>query len=399
MPTFRYEGYRSDGARNGGTIDAPTEQDAIRSLKEQGVYLTSLSRLQEGGRFSLRRRVTTGDLALFTRRLATLTAAAVPLLDSLSLLTEQERNPELKRVLGRVRDRVREGESLRVALGREPGVFSESYVAMVGAGETGGALDRVLDRLAAFLEDQERVRGTVSAAMAYPLLMALVGIGVMIFLLSFVIPKIVTVFSQNRGTLPLVTRITIACSRFFSRWWWLVVSGGVASLPLLRRAMRAPSIRAGVDRLLLRLPLVGELMRTLILSRVARILAMLLTGGVPLVRALEIAAEVAANAVVRHDLQRVRQEVVEGRGIAASLGESPLFPPIMVQMIATGEKSGRLADLLESAGESLAREFDVALRKGMALLEPAMVLLMGVVVGFVVVSVLLPIFEMNQLIR
>lgn len=397
MPTFRYEGYTSAGGKTRGSLEAPTEQDALRTLKEKGIYLSSLTRREE--RFRFRRRVTVGDLARFTRRLATLTAAAVPLLDALSLLTEQERNPQLKSVLGRVRDRVREGESLRQALSREPETFPESYAAMVGASETGGALDRVLERLASFLEDQERVHGTISAAMAYPLLMMVVGIGVMIFLLSFVIPKLVTVFAQNRGTLPLITRITVSCSRFLSSWWWLVIAAVTGGGVLFRRSTVTGRGREIRDRLMLRIPFVGNLLASLILSRVARIIAMLISGGVPLIRALEIAADVSANTVIRHDLERVRQEVVEGKGIAASLSGSPLFPPLLVQMIATGEKSGRLAELLETAAESLAREFDIGLRKGMALLEPALVLLMGIMVGFVVVSVLLPIFEMNQLIR
>lgn len=397
MPTFRYEGYTPGGEKTKGSLEAPNEQDALRRLKERGIYLSSLTRREE--RFRFRRRVTVGDLARFTRRLATLTAAAVPLLDALNLLTEQEKHPELRSVLGRVRDRVREGESLRQALEREPQIFPESYAAMVGAGETGGALDRVLERLASFLEDQERVHGTMSAAMAYPILMIVVGIGVMIFLLSFVIPKIVTVFEQNRGTLPLITRATISCSRFLSSWWWLAAAAVGGGGFLLRRATASGRGREFRDRLMLRIPLVGNLLATLILSRLSRVIAMLLSGGVPLVRALEIAADVSANTVVRHDLERVRQQVVEGKGVAASLSGSPLFPPLLVQMIATGERSGRLAELLETAGDSLAREFDISLRKGMALLEPILVLLMGIMVGFVVVSVLLPIFEMNQLIR
>ncbi|GAB4302381.1 MAG: type II secretion system inner membrane protein GspF [Desulfuromonadia bacterium] len=398
MPTYRFEGYTRTGGAERGTIDAPTEQDALLRLKEKGIFVSSLDRLDET-RHTWRDRISIGDVARFTRRLATLTGSAVPLLDALTILAEQEKNRGMRGVIIRVSERIREGNGIRQALAAERSVFSESYVAMVGAGESSGSLDRVLDRLATFLEDQERVRGSVSAALAYPLLMVVVGGGVMIFLLSFVIPKIVAVFAQSRAALPLVTRITIGTSRFLSRWWWLLLGGAGVGGVFFVRSLSRPAMRTLVDRTLLRLPIVGDLLSTLIISRVTRVLAMLLTGGVPLVRALEIAADVAANRVFQEDLRRVRQEVTEGKGLAASLGQSPLFPPILVQMISTGEKSGRLDEVLDASGRSLANEFDLSLKKGMALLEPMMVLVMGLFVGFIVVSVLLPIFEMNQLIR
>jgi len=398
MPIFRFEGYTRSGKTERGTIDAVSQQDALLRLKDRGLFVSLLERVEETHRFR-RRRITVGDIARFTRRLATLTGSAVPLLESLSILAEQEKNRGMRGVITRVRDRIREGSGIAPALAAEPSVFSESYVAMVAAGEASGSLDRVLDRLATFLEEQERVRGNVSAALAYPLLMVVVGGGVMIFLLSFVIPKIVAVFAQSRGTLPLITRITIGVSRFLVRWGWLLAGGAGIGGYLFARSLSRPTIRLLVDRTLLRLPVIGELLTTLTLSRVTRVLSMLLTGGVPLVRSLEIAAEVAVNRRVQQDLHRVRQEVIEGKGLACAIGASPLVPPIVVQMIATGEKSGRLDDALDAVGRSLAAEFDLSLKKGMALLEPVMVLVMGLFVGFIVVSVLLPIFEMNQLIR
>ena len=244
----------------------------------------------------------------------------------------------LKQVLARVRDRIAEGASLSRALGAEPEIFSESYVSMVSAGEASGALDIVLERLADFLEEQEQVRSRVTSALAYPILMVLVGGGVMLFLLTVVIPKIVVIFEDSKASLPLITVILIKFSHFLQGWWWIPAGLVIAFVPLYRTAMKRDDLRLKRDALLLRTPAAGGMLQRLILSRFARVLGLLLSSGVPIIRALEITSEVVVNRVYRSFLRGVMEEVAQGGSLSGSLKKSPLFPPLLVHLAGVGEK-------------------------------------------------------------
>jgi general secretion pathway protein F len=403
MPTFRYKAYSATGASVSGTIEAESERQVLGQLKGKGLLSREIR--EEGATenaaksFSFQRGVSTADLSLLTRRLATLIASAVPLFEALGSLHEQEESGLLKQVLARVRDRVAEGASLSRALAAEPKIFSESYVSMVSAGEASGALDVVLERLADFLEEQEQVRSRVVSAMAYPLLMVLVGSGVMLFLLTVVIPKIVVIFEDSKASLPLITVILIKFSHFLQGWWWIPAGLAVASVPLYRAAMKRDTLRMKRDDLLLKLPLAGGMWQRLILSRFARVLGLLLSSGVPIIRALEITSEVVVNRVYRSFLHDVMEEVAQGGSLSGSLHKSPLFPPLLVHLAGVGEKGGNLEDMLLKAGVAYEREFSTRLTRLMGLLEPLLVLGMGVAVGIVVMAVLLPIFELNQLVK
>ncbi len=403
MPTFRYKAYSSAGASVAGTIEADSERQAVAQLKGKGLLPREVS--EEGTAekaaksFSFQRGVSAADLSLVTRQLATLVASAVPLFEAMGSLYEQEDNIALKQVLARVRDRIAEGASLSRALAAEPKIFSESYVSMVSAGEASGALDVVLERLADFLEEQEEVRSRVVSAMAYPVLMVLVGSGVMLFLLTVVIPKIVVIFEDSKAALPLITIILIKLSRFLQSWWWLLAGIAIASVPLYRAAMQRDHLRIKRDALLLRLPVAGGMFQRLILSRFARVLGLLLSSGVPIIRALEITSEVLVNRVYRLFLHGVMEEVAQGGSLSGSLRKSPLFPPLLVHLTGVGEKGGNLEAMLLKAGVSYEREFNARLSRLMGLLEPLLVLAMGLAVGIVVMAVLLPIFELNQLVR
>ncbi len=404
MPTFRFDAYHPDGSPRSGTLEAESERHALGRLKEMGLLPRRVCEEGADGAASptlqFRRPVSTADLALFTRRLATLTASSVPLFEAVGLLHEQERSPSgLKRALGRVRDRIAEGASLSRAFAAEPKVFGESYVSMVAAGEAGGALDAVLERLADFLEEQEEIRGRVLSALVYPLLMLLVGGGVMTFLLTVVIPRIVVVFEDSRAALPLLTVALIGVSRLLRDWWWIPAGLAVASAPLYRRAMCRDSLRLKRDALLLRLPLAGGMLQQLVLSRFSRVLGLLLASGVPIIRALEITSEALVNRVYRAFLKELMEDVAQGGALSAGLRKSPLFPPLLVHLVGVGEKSGTLETMLLRAGVAYEREFSARLTRLMALLEPFLVLAMGLAVGVVVMAVLIPIFEMNQLIR
>jgi general secretion pathway protein F len=403
MPTFRYKAYSATGSSVSGTLEADSERQAMQQLKGKGLLPREV--LEEGGAqsspgsFSFRRGGSADDLSLFTRRLATLVASFVPLFEAMGSLCDQEENGPLRQALVRVKERIAEGASLSRALAAEPDIFGESYVSMVAAGEAGGALDAVLERLADFLEEQEQVRSKVTSALAYPILMVFVGGGVMLFLLTVVIPRIVTIFEDSKASLPLITIILIKVSHFLQGYWWIPVSLIIASVPLYRNAMKRDDLRLKRDNLLLRLPFAGAMLQRLILSRFARVLGLLLSSGVPIMKALEITGEVVVNRVYRLFLRGVMEEVAQGASLSGSLKKSPLFPPLLVHLAGVGEKSGNLEEMLVKAGVAYEREFSARLTRLMGLMEPLLVLAMGVAVGIVVLAVLLPIFELNQLIK
>ncbi len=403
MPTFQYRAYRADGRETNGTVDSDSIRTARERLKQQGLLPIDLIPADEAPAKGLSRTFRSGvpvaELALFTRRLATLVSSAVPIHEALTALLEQERPGELRKVLGRVRDRLSEGAGLAKALGQEPRIFSESYVSMVAAGEASGALDQVLERLADFLEGQEVVRSKVTSALAYPILMVVVGSGVMLFLLAFVIPKITGVFADNKAALPLITVALIAVSNALRKGWWLILILVAAATFIYRRLAQKEEFRLKRDRFLLRLPFAGALVQKLVLSRFARVLGLLLASGVPVIRALEITGEAVVNRAYRAVLAEARLELAEGGKLSASLARSSIFPPLLVHMIAVGEKSGTLEGMLEKSGSAYEREFEASVGRFLALLEPLLVLAMGLAVGLVVVAVLLPIFQLNQLVK
>lgn len=403
MPTFRYSAYKTGGGETTGVIEADNPRDAKDRLKKSGLFAREIIPAEEAaakGLFaSLRKKVSLPDLALMTRRLATLLGSSVPVFEAVTTLYQQEKKGELKNVLGRIRERLSEGANLAKAMAAEQRVFSESYVNMVAAGEASGALEIVLERLAEFLEDQQQVRSKVTTSLAYPILMMVVGTGVMLFLLAFVVPKIITVFQESKAALPLITVVLIKVSTFLQRGWWALGLAVCALAVTWDRLRRRDAFRHRQDRLLLRLPFVGPLLQRLILARFSKVLGLLLASGVPVIRAMEISGEVVVNREYRSVLAGAREELIQGGSLSASLGRSPLFPPLLVHMIAVGEKGGELEGMLLKSGEAFEKEFDTSISRFMALLEPLLVLGMGLGVGIVVLAVLLPIFQLNQLIR
>ena len=400
MPTFRYSAFNSGGSEVSGTIDAATLNEARLQLKQKGLFAKELAPAAEGGgRKLFGAKVTVPELSLATRRLATLLGSAVPVYEAVATLWEQEAPGELKRVLGRVRDRLAEGQGLAQSLAAEPAVFSESYVGMVAAGEASGALEVVLERLAEFQEDQAEVRSRITTALAYPILMVLVGGGVMLFLLAFVVPKIVTVFQESKASLPFITVALIQVSTMLRKGWWLLLIILVALVAAGKRLSRHEEFLQKRDRLLLKLPLVGTLWQRLILSRFAKVLGLLLASGVPIIKALEITGEAVVNRQYRSFLGEARETLIQGGSLSSALKASPLFPPLLTHMTAVGEKSGELDEMLIKAGNAFEKEFNSSVTRSMALLEPLLVLGMGLCVGFVVLAVLLPIFQLNQLVK
>ena len=400
MPTFRYSAFNAGGGEVSGVLDAATENEARLQLKQKGLYAKEIAPAQEsGGKGVFKSRVGVPELSLATRRLATLLGSAVPVYEAVATLWEQEAPGELKRVLGRVRDRLAEGQGLAQSLAAEPAVFSESYVGMVAAGEASGALEVVLERLAEFQEDQAEVRSRVTTALAYPILMVLVGGAVMLFLLAFVVPKIVAVFQESKATLPFITVVLIKVSTLVRKGWWLLLLTGIGLYAAGKKLSKHEELLKKRDRLLLKLPLVGSLWQRLILSRFAKVLGLLLASGVPIIKAMEITGEAVVNRQYRGFLADARETLIQGGSLSSALKVSPLFPPLLTHMTAVGEKSGELDRMLIKAGEAFEKEFNASVTRSMALLEPLLVLGMGLCVGFVVLAVLLPIFQLNQLVK
>ena len=404
MPVFEYQALNGSGKAVRGIIDAESARTARTKLKSQGVYPTeireeSAALAQRGPALRLFSRVKAKDLAQVFRQMATLMEAGIPLVSSLSALIDQAGHPDLRTTLTQIRERVREGSSLADALTAHPRIFSGLFIGLVKAGEVSGTLALTLSRWADFSEHQVALRQRIRAALTYPAFMFVIGLGVLFFLLAFVVPTVTKIFSDLGQSLPWPTLILIAVSDFLNRFWWAVMAVLILLVFWLRKYLRSESGGLLWDRLKLRLPLVRDLHRRLAVSRWARTLATLLSGGLPLLQALEFSQDVAGNRLLSRALGEARERIREGEEMAPSLKVSGLFPSVVLEMVAVGEKSGVLARMLEKVASSLENEAESDLRGLIALVEPLMILVMGVGVGFVALAVLLPILEMSQMIR
>lgn len=404
MPIFDYEALNGSGKAVRGIIDAESARTARTKLKSQGVYPTeireeSAALAQRGPALRLFSRVKAKDLAQVFRQMATLMEAGIPLVSSLSALIDQSGHPYLRTTLTQIRERVREGSSLADALTAHPRIFSGLFIGLVKAGEVSGTLALTLSRWADFSEHQVALRQRIRAALTYPAFMFVIGLGVLFFLLTFVVPTVTKIFSDLGQSLPWPTLILIAVSDFLNRFWWAVTAVLILLIFWLRKYLRSESGGLLWDRLKLRLPLVRDLHRRLAVSRWARTLATLLGGGLPLLQALEFSQDVAGNRLLSRALGEARERIREGEEMAPSLKASGLFPSVVLEMVAVGEKSGVLARMLDKVASSLENEAESDLRGLIALVEPLMILVMGVGVGFVALAVLLPILEMSQMIR
>ncbi|MEN8183435.1 MAG: type II secretion system F family protein, partial [Myxococcota bacterium] len=356
MPVFAYKGVTTAGRSTRGLVDAESLRAARSRLRRDGVFLTELA---EGGaddavrekrerrRGLSFRRVSALDLALLTRQLSTLVGAGIPLVTALSALTEQVEGSKLKAVVAGVRDRVNEGATLADALA-QAGPFSELYVGMVRAGETGGALEQVLARLAEYLESQVRLRNKVGSVLIYPVVMFGFAMLVVAALVTVVLPQITQLLASLDQELPVYTRAIIALSDFARSWWWALGLGGAALFVLLRAAIATESGRRSWDRLRLDLPVAGRVVRLLAISRFSRTLSTLLAGGIPIVRALDVSKHVANNVILGEAIDAARVSLTEGATLAAPLRASGEFPALVVHMVDVGERSGELESLRSS---------------------------------------------------
>jgi len=407
MPVYEYTALDGAGKNVTGIIDADRTVAARQKLRASGKFpvdvseTTSAARAEAGGRVSMPsvfNRVTADDIHALTRQLATLLNAGIPLVAALDALMEQSTSPPLKKIIAQIKESVNEGNSLTVSLSRHPKLFSNIYINMVRAGEASGSLDVVLERLAEFGEHQQALQGRFKAAMVYPIFMAIIGTGVLFFLLSFVVPNLTRIFTEMKQVLPLPTTLLIWFSDFMRFYWWAIVLGIVAVILGIRKAITTTRGRYIWDSLKLKLPLIGQINRKIALSRFARTLGSLLQSGVPLITSLQIVRNIVNNVLIGDVIDDAMGDIQAGKSLNLALSRSAWFPPVFRQMISVGEQSGDLEGMLHKIADANEREVETRITGMTALIEPIMILLMALVVGFIVISILLPIFEMNQMI-
>jgi general secretion pathway protein F len=406
MPVFEYKALTAAGKPVQGLKEADSPKILRAALKRDGVFLTEVLGQKEQQAQAARdvnvkkwvlRRVTPEDLAITTRQLAVLVHAGIPLVEALAALIDQVEHERLKRVISAVKQRVNEGASLADALAVHPRVFSTLYVNMIRAGESSGALDVVLVRLADFTESQARLRAKVTATMIYPIAMLVVGILVLAALFTVVIPKITKIFEDTKATLPWTTKVLIAGSTFMADWWWAVLLAAALGVWGFFRWKSTVAGRHRWDRFKLTVPIFGRLLRTIAIGRFARTLATLLKSGVPVLGAMDIVKNVVGNVRLAEVIEQARQAIQEGESIAAPLKRSGEFPPLVFHMVAVGERSGSLEEMLGNVADAYEDQVETTVTALTSLLEPIMIIGMGVVVAFIVFSILMPILQINTL--
>jgi type II secretory pathway component PulF len=398
MPSYTYTAVNRAGERRSGSVSSPGRREAIARLLAGGWHVLDL---RESGADDARkpagRRWGRGSLRLapLCRQLATLCASGVPLIRSMEVLIEQAEDARSRKVLASILEAVKAGRSLSDALADHPKLFPEVMVSMVRVGEAGGALDDVLERLAELFEKQDEIRGEVVAALAYPVLVLLLGLASAIVLVVFVVPRLEVMFEGIETRLPLPTRILCGLSHFTARFWGALAAGAVAGVFAVRTIGARPAVRRAWDGLKLRLPVIGRLARHVAMGRFARFLGVLVHADVPVVESLNVVRQATGNAVIAEAVGQMAQQVQEGSSLAALMKSAGVFPPLPIQMVAVGEETGRLDQMLMRVAEAHDREATTLTKVMTSMLAPALILFVAAIVAFIIVALVLPIFRMS----
>lgn len=405
MPIFEYKGFNEAGKPANGIREAESPKGLRLVLRKEGVFLSEIKSEQEKksakGDVDVKRlfggRVSTDEIAVMTRQLATLVGAGIPLVEALSALVDQVDHERLKRIISQVKQRVNEGGTLADALSQHQKVFSNLFINMIRAGEHSGALHVVLIRLADFTESQARLRSKVIGTMAYPIIMVVISTGILGILMTVVVPKVAHIFDDMKMVLPLPTRVLIFISDLTQHYWYLMLLGMVASSYGFFRYVHTTKGRAWWDRRALQAPIFGKIVRMLAIARFSRTLSTLLKSGVPLLTSMDIVKAIITNTVLAGVIQESRDAIKEGESIAAPLKRSGEFPPMVYHMVAIGERSGQLEEMLLNVANAYDAQVETRMSALTSLLEPLMIVVLGGVVAFVVMSILLPILQMNTM--
>ena len=408
MAVYEYKALNIKGKEVSGIIEAESRISAGQNLKRMNLYPVTLNETTEKTIEKKRRdislsilleRITGSDISVFTTQFAALVEAGMPVVDSFEISIQQTEKKSMRKMLSVIKEEVNKGVSLADAFKLFPRHFSPLYINMVSAGEESGSLEIVLMRLADFLQMQLETQSRIMATLAYPVLMLIVGITVVFFLVTFVIPTVTGIFEEMNQALPLPTMILIGVSSFLEKAWVYMLIIIIALFLFFNRYKRTPRGKELVDRMKLKIPLIGNQYKKIIMARFTRTLGTLLTNGVPIVTSFDIVKNIIDNRLISAAIERARDDIKEGKEISKPLASSGIFPPVVVNMIAVGEKSGQLEEMLNRVSKIMETELDSSLKKLLSLLEPLMILFMGAIVAFIVISILLPIFEMNQLIK
>lgn len=392
MPVFSYSARTLSGDLRRDTIDVPSRDDVISFLRSQRLIPVSVREKPAAFSFSMGSKAKNRDIVIMTRQFATMVNAGLPLVQALEILVAQTDSEPIRKALGAVLHDVESGNTLADALAQHPKVFTELYVNMVSAGESGGILDTIMNRLAEFLEKNEALARKVKAAMIYPAVISVVAIGAIVVLLLFVIPTFQAMFASFDQQLPLPTRIVIAASDFLQHYWWALLAGGIGGSALFRRWVATPMGRLTFDRILLATPILGTVVLKSAVSRFTRTLGTLMSSGVSILEGLEITAKTSGNRVIHDAIIESRTSIAGGESISKPLERAKVFPPMVTQMIAVGEETGDLDGMLSKIADFYDDEVDVAVDGLLKAMEPLMIVILGSIVGGMIVAMYLPIF-------
>ena len=404
MGAFEFVALDNKGKESKGLLEGDTAKHVRQILRERHLLPISVNEVakkesRRQGKISIRRGMSASELALLTRQLATLAQSGLPLEESLLAVSQQNENPRTQSILMGVRSRVMEGHSLADGLADFPQAFPELYRATVSAGEQSGHLDAVLERLAEFTETRQQLQQQVRNALIYPIALLVTATGIISFMLAYVVPKVVYIFENYDQQLPLLTRIMIASSDFIRGYWFIIILVIVALFFGLRKLLQKDGPKRKYHYLLLRLPIISKLTRGINTARFTQTLSILAGSGVPILESLKIAAQVVVNLPMREAVQEASLRIREGAMISKSLANSKLFPPMTTHLISSGEASGRLEEMLAHAAKNQEREVNGLIATLLGIMQPLMVIIMAAIVLLIVLAILLPIFELNNLIR
>ncbi|HRD68720.1 MAG TPA: GspF family T2SS innner membrane protein variant LspF [Legionella sp.] len=398
MGAYQYQALKKSGSTNKGVIEADSERHARQLLREKGLIPTQIQPLTQQRFVSARSKISAADLALLTRQLATLLAAGIPVEESLRGVSEQTEKDKVRELIIGIRAKVLEGYGLAQAMAQYPNAFPELYRATVGSGEQTGRLDLVLEKLADYTENQQQTKQKVQQALIYPLLMIIVSTAIISFLLTFVVPKIIEVFTSSGQTLPGMTQILITFSEYIKSYGLYTVLGIFLAILGFRKSLDNIKIKTGWHRIILKLPIVSYLVKTINVARYIHTFGILFAAGVSVLETMRVSASLVTNVVMRQAFDTATLRVREGSGISEALKETGYISPMAIHLIASGEKSGQLSNMMERAANHLDNEVKRLIDTSLTLLEPLVILFMGAVVLFIVLATLLPIFSMEQLV-
>ncbi len=407
MPVFQYKGFDAGGAARAGILDADSPKEARLQLRSMHVHITELEPLAALTVGSSRRFLPAflqkrhrEEIVLLTRQLGTMLRSGIPLASCITALVEQADEQDVEVVLRDIREKVTQGATFADALAHHPGYFDQLYVNMVKAGEAAGNLDVILARLADFMQKEARVRAKVKAALAYPVVMMIFGVLVVTVLMTFVVPRILSVLAkgpQKNMPLPVPTKILVTVSGFMGSYWYLIFGGVIAAFLSFRVAMRNEEFQYKWDKFRLRAPVLGDLFKKSAVSRFCTTFSTLLKSGIPALQALAIVKGIVGNKVMERVVDEIHQKIVEGADISGPVKKSGVFPPVVGYMIAVGEQAGTLEEMLERVAEAYDAEVEITSQKVTSMIEPILIVCLSLVVGFIVIAILLPILQIGHL--